>query len=208
MSDLEQLLDLIKRHREVGVLSALPITPDSVAVVVGSYKGDTIAFLRGLYDCVVYGFEPQEWAHTTAELRFAGDFKVHLFNYGLGTRAEEAARMYETGTDAASCVPRDNARSHGYGTFVDASDAPGLNRAIDLMVMNIEGYEYELVPHMIDHGLIYNIRRLLVQLHGDVALNLGVNAPLSGRLAVSHKLRWQHGNWQLWELNELIGMRR
>jgi hypothetical protein len=104
VSDLEQLADLLKRHRECGPMAALDLDTESVAVVAGAYEGVTMRFIAELYGCHVLGFEPQEWAVERANKRLHEDAhftKATVFRHGIGAE-DGVLPMGEVGTDAAS----------------------------------------------------------------------------------------------------------
>lgn len=194
MSDLDEMLDLIKRHREVAVLGSFNFNADSVAVVAGAYKGDTIAFLRGLYDMYVVGYEPQDWAFKECEQRFHGDKKVELSNYGIGVRTEGRS-MGEYGNDAASFVPDPAARTHGFGQLYDVVTLVPLIMGFDLAVFNMEGYEYELLPYMAEKGLLQKINHLVIQFHD---MDVSAYDATQELLRNTHMKRWEHANWAHW----------
>lgn len=208
MSDLDEMLDLIKRHREVAVLASLDVhlKPLSKAIVAGAYKGDTIAFLRGLYpNMEVYGYEPQHWAFDILAARFGVDLKVHCFNYGLGVRDEELP-MGEWGTDACSFVPDPLARAHGVGQLRDTANVfkDLFPEPVDLVVFNLEGYEYQLLDYLYRQSLTGRMANIMVQFHD---MEISPYREIMDLLATTHHEVWRHSNWshwvwQLWKPNQ------
>lgn len=76
--------------------------------------------------------------------------------------------MGEFGTDACSFINTGpDSREQGNGLIRDyAIVAEELEiDHIDLMIMNIEGYEFELLPYLMELGLLENIDRLIIQFH-------------------------------------------
>lgn len=166
LTELDRLARLLVFHPEAAVLSILELNRESVVVVVGAYQGDTIAFLDFLYAPIIHGYDPQGWAIDRGRWRFRERPDIHLYPHGLG-KATGSFPMGEWGNDACSFVPLEAPRVMGQGQMVDIAtvmERDGLD-LIDLMVLNIEGGEYDLLAHLIDEGLIPQIKHLLVQFH-------------------------------------------
>jgi len=191
----EGTVDLTVLYRELGVGNApddlkqlvidwplvqhfdLPL--GATIVVVGAYKGramDLLAHMFPQYDKIV-GFEPQLWAAQEAGERVQNRRAMWIHGVGLGAETNFNVPMGEWHTDAASFVNTGpGTREAGVGIIMEA-DA-GLRMAelgdgiIDLMVMNIEGGEYDLIPHLQRMGWLHRIDRLAVQWHlyGDAAV--------------------------------------
>lgn len=188
----EGTVDLTVLYRELGVGNApddlkqlvidwplcthfdLPL--NATIVVVGAYKGralDLLAHMFPQYEKIV-GYEPQLWAAAEAGERIQNRRAITVHAVGLGAETRFNVPMGEWHTDAASFVNiGPGTREQGHGTIMEA-DA-GLQMAdlthIDLMVMNIEGGEYDLIPRLLVTGWLPRIDRLAVQWHlyGDAA---------------------------------------
>lgn len=148
-------------------------TSDPLIVVVGAYQGIVMNLMLELFeDAEVVGYEPQQWACERALERLRGysldRFKLHA--YGLGERDELNVEMGEYHTDACSFVNTGpESREHGSGHMLEANAClTRLGPKVDLMIMNIEGYEYKLIPHLMAGGYFQNIERLAVQFHIDL----------------------------------------
>ena len=136
-----------------------PLTKKSVVVEVGGYCGRWALQIAERYHCRLYVFEPQPWAWNVCS-SVLGD-KATVLPYGLGDESGMLA-MRNWETDGASFV---KAEGQGSGMVREVGAAfkeLGIKR-IDLMLMNIESYEYVLLPHMLDLGILP--RRLMVQFH-------------------------------------------
>jgi hypothetical protein len=79
--------------------------------------------------------------------------------------------MNEYGTDAASFVRQEQRSEHqNQGIIQDANillDKP----PIDLLIVNIEGYEYTLLPYLFNsaHTLFNKVGSIAIQFHDDFA---------------------------------------
>lgn len=169
-----------------------PLTRDSVVVEVGGYKGRWALQIAERYHPMLYVFEPQPWAVDVCR-RVLGS-RATVLNYGLGDR-DAQAEMGDWETDGCSFVKSggDKAWMHEIGK---AFEEVRIGH-IDLMLMNIEGYEYTLLPHMFDRDIWPD--RLMVQFHefadptGD-----GLRA-IQQRMAGRYKLDWDYNVLTAWE---------
>lgn len=162
-AELEALLErwpLVKKFN---------LPSDSFVIVVGSYKGLTMELLDELYhpDWMV-GYEPQYWAYEKAYERLGDRKNYHLVNVALVVDDSTSVLMGEWGTDACSLI------NNGFGSRIQETAraynaAMALNKiersAIDLMIMNIEGYEFELLPYLDKEKILERVQRLAVQWH-------------------------------------------
>lgn len=148
------ILDILKK------LSGL----DDV-LVIGAYKGATCKFIRYHHPYVkLTGFEPQEWAY--AELARVGlQTGFASVNIALALDDKEDVPLYEYWTDAASLLELPGTRT--LGTCQTVAAVPYLQSQyltnIALAIINIEGYEYALIPYLLAN--LIRIRYILVQCH-------------------------------------------
>jgi FkbM family methyltransferase len=124
-----------------------PLNSYSTVCEVGAYEGRWSKQIMKRYNCTVHAFEPQSWA-VVKLIMLQKDFpKLIIHPYALGNR-ETVLEMGEFETDACSFLLQ-GTRKGGKGEMRDAAAVLAAiseeqNKAIDLMMMNIEGYEYEL----------------------------------------------------------------
>lgn len=137
------------------------LTEESVVYDVGAHKGGWSRRLIEICGCVpkISAFEPVK---TFYSLLYP--FPGQAFNFGLGAKtrmeyffsemAPEGTGMY--GIGKPFCVD------------IRAAAEVIQEPQIDLMMVNIEGGEYELLRHLITTGLIDRIMNLVVQFHAVV----------------------------------------
>lgn len=169
-----------------------PLTRDSVVVEVGGYKGRWALQIADRYQPRLYVFEPQPWA--AAVCRSVLGQSAAVLKYALGTTTGPA-EMGEWETDGCSLV-----KPGGYPVWMREIGAAFRDLAIehvDLMLVNIEGYEYTLLPHMLDQGIEPD--RLIVQFH-DFADPHGVGMrAIEQRMDGKYQLAWDYGVLTAWE---------
>lgn len=137
-------------------------------VVVGAYKGLACEALLQLYPTInIAAFEPQSWAYEEAQTRLRDYYNAIVYNIGLGTE-NALLDMGEWHTDAASFVNTGpGSREQGTGYIGEADNLLKMTsfEHIDLMIMNIEAFEYTLIPYLRQIGWLDKIDRLAVQWH-------------------------------------------
>ncbi len=138
-----------------------PLDKDSTVVEVGGYTGRWALQIARRYWPRLFVFEPQPWAHAVAQAVLGSAATV--LNYGLGD-ADRVLPMGQWETDGCSFVNVTGPQAN-FGEIRELEDA-FMELKIstpDLMLMNIEGYEYTLLPYMLDQGILP--KRLMVQYH-------------------------------------------
>ena len=136
-----------------------PLTADSVVVEVGGYTGRWALQIAERYAPHLYVFEPQPWAAQVCRA-VLGD-RATVLALALGT-ASGARYVGGWETDGCSLMKEPDGYEVAMAEIGGAFHSLGIDH-IDLMLMNIEGYEYLLLPHMLDQGIVP--QRLMVQLH-------------------------------------------
>lgn len=160
-------------HVEAPLLASLELPPNPWLVVVGAYKGDTVEFLQYHYpDADIDAFEPQYWAWLKLQEVAEKGKHTHCYNFALGTHSEQGVALFKSGTDACSLLPIgvEPKTDVAVCEVVDAFAAINYCRNkrtdkhlhISLLFMNIEGYEYKLLPYIM---LMFSVQRVLVQFH-------------------------------------------
>lgn len=135
-----------------------PLTAESTVVEVGGYIGRWALQIAERYHPRLFVFEPQPWAFATCQA-LLGDAATVL-NYGLGDR-DGTLPMGGWETDGCSFVkPGD-----GVGALreIGAAFTELEMTTVDCMLVNIEGYEYTLLPHMLNRNILPRV--LMAQLH-------------------------------------------
>lgn len=138
-----------------------PLNSDSTVVEVGGYKGRWALQIAERYHPRLFVFEPQIWAHEVCKVAL-GDTATVL-HYALGD-ADGIGTMGSYETDGCSLVKPGEGMLFPVSVREIGAALRGLEiTTIDLMLMNIEGYEYTLLPHMLSKGILP--KRLMVQFH-------------------------------------------
>lgn len=176
-----------------------PLDSDSVVVDVGGYRGDFADQIHRKFGSHIYLFEPVPQFFELCRLRFADCPDVRCFDYGLSAETGHFAITNEA--DGSSIA------KHGSGTsrqqvivrrFADVASELAIDH-IDLLKVNIEGGEFDLLPHMIDTGWIRHVRYLQVQFHTFVDDAARRRDQIRDRLRRTHAEMWNYPFvWESW----------
>lgn len=174
-----------------------PLNENSVVVEVGGYKGRWALQIAGRYHPRLYVFEPQPWAAQVC--REVLGKRAQVLALALGT-ASGVGVMSEWETDGCSLIKGDAGYEVAVAEIGGAFHSLGLIH-IDLMLMNIEGYEYTLIPHMIKQNIIP--QRLMVQFHRFADTDGQSTATIFAALAMlGYQIAWSYGDvLTAWEMS-------
>lgn len=195
----ERLAELIDEARQIaraepqhewdGRALEWPLTSESVVVEVGGYKGRWSLQIAERYNPMVYVFEPQLWAYMVLCGVLDG-YNGHILPYGLGVE-DARCPMGSVGTDGGSLLTAAK-YDDTVAVFEIERKFRGLGiENIDLMLMNIEGYEYTLLPHMLDKGILPD--RLMVQFHAFADPDGSKLKAIKRRLKKHYTVAWEYG---------------
>lgn len=161
-----------------------PLTPESVVVEVGGFKGRWALQIAERYNPDLYVFEPQQWAAEVCREALK-PYNAIVYSFGLGDH-DGVLPMNHYETDGCTFI---SGEAEAIGNIRDAAKV--LPRPVDLMLVNIEGYEYTLLPYLLDQGLLPH--RLMVQWHTH-ATTPEAHAVLLARLDRHYGARaWDYG---------------
>lgn len=186
-----------------------PLTSQSVVVECGGYQGIWAKAIAERYRPRLYVFEPQRWAYKQCRRALQG-CGARVFNYGLGERDGEGLPMGEWHTDGCSFLKPIDAQPYApeegaaYGRLREVGavfSELGIGE-IDLMQVNCEGYEFRLLPHMLERGWLQHIQRIVVQFHlpPQIPYKGKDVAELNARMGETHRVQWE-GAFTAWVRN-------
>ena len=174
------------------------LTPDSVVFDLGGYRGDWAAVMREKYDCVVHVFEPHpEFADDISD-RFKDDKKVIVHACALG--ASEGTLMLSDAADGSSAFSKGPPNIKGRVCEATQFLTDLGCDEIAATKINIEGGEFDLLPHLIETGAISNFKTITVQFHDFAPNAVEARAAIRTGLSKTHRCRWNYEFvWEEWE---------
>jgi FkbM family methyltransferase len=178
-----------------------PLTPESVVIDAGGYKGQWASDVYSMHQCRVHVFEPIPSFADAISKRFAKNeaLTTHAFALGASDRVEVA----RIGSSASSIFSRKGESVQI--RFVDVAKWLDQEQllTVDLIKINIEGGEYELLERLLDTGDIARFKFLQIQFHDFVPDANHRMTAIQERLSVTHSPTFQYRFvWENWARKE------
>lgn len=179
---------------------------DAVVFDLGGYEGQWASDIYARYRCTVHVFEPvREYAQRIGA-RFERNPEIVPHPFGLASDTS-ACPLYRNGKGSTVFAAERGWRlpesQREQIELVRAEDffvANGIAR-VELMKINIEGGEFDLLPHLIQTGRVRAIRNLQIQFHEFVPGALRRVEEIQRELERTHRLTYQEPFvWENWEL--------
>lgn len=173
----------------------------SIVFDVGGYLGDYAKAINQKFGCKVYLFEPVPKFYNECVKRFSNNQSIICLNYGLSSKPgwfemninnnKSSFKQIEIGSQRQQAEVR---------SITEVVKELGIQN-IDLIKINIEGGEYDLLPTIIETGLIKHIQHVQVQFHnfieGAIENRLGIRKSLE----LTHREMWNYEFvWESWKL--------
>lgn len=191
---------------------AWPIGLDgNVIVEVGGFEGRWVAEMAARYSGRFHVFEPSPWClpriQSAFEAKHRAESMLVIHPYALGER-DGSFEMRGFETDANSFLmddayferhPEEGRRARSMADMQDAETAlVGVGREdthrIDVMMMNIEGYEFRLIPRLVETGHIERIDFLGVQWHSAHDPSGSLMDQCVAALDATHEMFFDYGD--------------
>lgn len=149
-----------------------PLNEDSHIWEIGGYEGRWAQQIWDKFQCNITIFEPQLWAVEKLMLRFKdipntknGKPKIEIRPHGLWSE-NSILPIGNFHTDGASLIHDDGREAKQYGAFKNFYyEIRDFHDEISLVLMNIEGGEWQLLPNMITSGMIERFSNFWCQFH-------------------------------------------
>lgn len=173
------------------------LKPGDVVIDVGSYKGNWAIEMADTYGVTVHCFEPHPVFARQIEDRFAERDDIIAHGYALG-RGDGVLSLSDDQRTSSPLAVSGSMVSGEVRAVVDVFDELGLDR-VAVMKVNSEGGEYELLPALLDGGLMDRIDRLTVQFHQHSEDEVNHREEIRAGLAVTHDCVWEYPFvWEEW----------
>ena len=133
-----------------------PLYGESNVLDIGCYEGKWISQIYSKYKCHCVGLEPIIQFYDSCANKGA----IKYYNFGLTVKDSHTCFMN---------INKDESKidSHGQKAFFKNAKSFFEENKIkfNLVQMNIEGYEYELIPYMFENNLFDYIETIQIQFH-------------------------------------------
>jgi FkbM family methyltransferase len=174
-----------------------PLNEESIVLDLGGFNGDWSDQIFKKYSCNIHIFEPVKQFYNAIKQRFENNPKIHVYNFAASNK-NGVADISVNGV--ASSLFDTNERSEKV-VLVDLAhflDYIGLS-TVDLIKINIEGSEYDLLPHLVKTGKIDCFGNIQVQFHDFIPKADKLRKSIRRSLAKTHRLSYDYEFiWENW----------
>lgn len=195
------LVKFFDAQKSAVLSSSTHLHRDSTVFDVGGETGGWAMEVYAKYEPNLYIFEPNPVSLKILENAFAGK-KAKIFPYGLGS-ANVTAKLSNSGM-GSSMFDASPGYSYSKKFDVEIRDITDVVKelrldAIDMIKINIEGGEYDLVPHMIKTGLVDICKTIRIQFHDWIPNAFAMRKKIVKDLSKTHDVEWSYPLvWESW----------
>jgi len=174
------------------------LKPGAVVLDFGGFEGRwTEAVLAAQPQARVHLFGPHPGYATALRDTFAQRPNVTVHECALG-RAAGTLHLSDAGDASSAVADHDRSFSAPVLAVADFFAEHDLQH-VHLAKINIEGGEYELLPALIEAGLVGRIARLMIQFHLFRPEDRGARDAIVARLSETHAPAWSYPFvWEEW----------
>ena len=178
-----------------------PLSRDSIVIDLGGYDGQWASDIYSRYRCSVFVFEAVPAFAEKISHRFEGNSAIRVHPIAIG-KESRADRIFLNDRGSSLYVKKDK------GIDVQVRDAARLFELCDvahcqLLKINIEGGEYEVLPRLIESGLIARIDNLQIQFHNFGPSSHSQMETIQSNLIKTHTPTWQYTwVWENWKCKQ------
>lgn len=173
------------------------LSPDSIVLDLGGFRGEWTERMYEQYQCFFHVFEPHPGFAEELTRQFAAFPKVRIHPVALGS-VDGWFELSELGDASSAFRPSESVVRCRSVSATDYLREQGIGR-IDAMKINIEGGEFNLLPHLLATGVIRNIRVLQIQFHRLTPESSAHRDAIRERLRLTHEQSWCYPFvWEEW----------
>jgi len=173
------------------------LNKNSIVFDIGGYQGDFANSIYKKFNSIIFLFEPNLDYYNKCVERFRGIKKIYCFNYGLSNKN---GNFLLSNTKEASSIIKNKKTVDGQTVkirdFFQVFNELKVKK-IDLMKINIEGSEFDLIPHIIKKNLLKKINNIQIQFHHSVLNAKKKRNIIIKDLKKTHIINWCY--WFVWE---------
>ena len=173
------------------------LNSDSLVIDLGGYKGQWASDVYARFNCSIFVFEPVKSFADKIEKRFSKNSKIKVFSLALGaSKRQETISLCADGSSVYGCTSeRESIQFEDAREFFSNHDI----KIVDLLKVNIEGGEYELMPRLLETGLINKIKYIQIQFHNIKPDSEALMEAIRNELSKTHSPTYQYKFvWENW----------
>jgi FkbM family methyltransferase len=158
----------------------LNLNKNSIVIDIGANIGSVTELIEDKYNCYIDCYEPNEYAFKELENKFKNNKKINCYSNAVTEKDSEEKIYYHENSETNQLK-----WSTGSSLLKDKSNVNPLNfkiiqtksihsviskfEIIDLIKIDIEGYEYKIIPELIKNKS--KIKKVICELHGNPITN-------------------------------------
>lgn len=148
------------------------LNEESLVFEIGAFTGNTTRQIWNKHHCNIYAFEPVKKFYEQIKTKVPENDKIRLYNIGLAEKTGQF-KFFLKDISSSQYVIKDKnyqefkeemCKLKDIEEFIEENNI----KHIDLMVLDIEGSEYEFLIRLIKSGKIKIIKYLMIQFHKTV----------------------------------------
>jgi len=165
-----ELMNWFEQENDYNLLRCFDLNQDSLVVDIGCYNSTWLKDMYCKYNCNCIGVEPIREYYEQGSRILTNTSKIKLYNYGLTVNPDEKTCSMSMIADASSMFGdpsnMDQKKNPIDVQLVYAKDFfKSIKKDIDVLQINIEGYEYNLVPFLINNNILNTVKNIQIQFH-------------------------------------------
>jgi len=169
-----------KLNKQYTNFDKLNLKKNSIVIDIGANTGLITQLIEDKYDCHIDCYEPNQYAFDELQSRFKNNKKINCYNEAVTEKDSEEKIYYHKNSEINRLK-----WSTGTSLLKDKSNVDPLNfkiiktksisniikkfEVIDLIKIDIEGYEYKIIPELIKNK--NKIKKVICELHGNPITN-------------------------------------
>jgi len=158
----------------------LGLSEESLVIDIGANIGLISQVFVDLYNCNIEAYEPNKYAFKELKKRFLVNKKVKCYKLAVTEsglkkkiffhkKSKIDPTKYSTATSLISKKENVNNKDFYLIKTISISSIMKKFKYIDLIKIDVEGYEYKILPYIIKNKK--NIKKVICELHGNPKLN-------------------------------------
>jgi FkbM family methyltransferase len=159
----EELMNWFENENDYHLLRNFDLNENSLVVDIGCYNGTWLKDMYCKYRCNCIGVEPITEYYESTNRILTDINKIKLYNYGLSVESHIKKTQMNMAGDASRLDVNHNPISVKMECAKDFFDSIKTN--IDVLQINIEGYEYQLIPFLMKNDILSKVKNLQIQFH-------------------------------------------
>lgn len=178
------------------------LNKESIIFDVGSYTGEWAEKMANRYGCRIYCFEPIREFYEATVARCSKLPNVQVKNYAIGTQNSSSSMILNGNSSSLVFDSSGSSQTETVNirSLDSVMDELGISN-VDLLKINIEGYEYDLMDYICGKGMQSKFANLQIQFHLEFPNAEERYSSIASCLEKTHGLTYRFDFiWENWQI--------